>query len=576
MTAVRIPRTTAGILIFLVVFAFHTASPIITSFDSKWSVLTALSVIEEGNTDLNEYHAWLARHDYWKVVRSGDRMYSLYPRGGPLLAVPVVAALRIYFPRETVIRYSGEIERFTASACVAGATVFVWSIARFSTTGAGALLVAFIFAFCTSAWSVASRALWQHGPSLLVLSAALYGILKARERPALFGLASLPLAASIVFRPTNVIPIVFLTGYVWVKHRGSFFRFIAVPLTLVIGYAAFAAAAGTRLLPVYYSGAPTAAFPEIAAALAGNLVSPSRGLLVFSPILIAALWGMWLKHQGGEWDSLDTAIVFILLSHWLLISSVQVWWAGHSYGPRYWIEMLPFLCYYLGPAFKAIGEMRGRKRAAVALIVAVSIVTSHLIHARGAFDWDVYVWNSGPRNVDEYPERVWDWTDAQFLRGLTGRHSAWADQGKGYRKPAEVVSKTGSDGGSPNAIVDGIVPSEGTGLAVKDGLILNSDTGSVVFRVPHGTLNGLVVAADHNDTYLVECSPDGLTFRKLGTVPAVIVLHKLNGWVDLGSRTREFFFDGAIACRYVRLSPVPYRYGDDRYEIAEVRLIVPK
>lgn len=45
------------------------------------------------------------------------------------------------------------------------------------------LLTVFIFAFCTSAWSTGSRALWQHGPSMLMLSAALYLILSAREKP---------------------------------------------------------------------------------------------------------------------------------------------------------------------------------------------------------------------------------------------------------------------------------------------------------------------------------------------------------------------------------------------------------
>jgi hypothetical protein len=56
------------------------------------------------------------------------------------------------------------------------------------------------------------RALWQHGPSMLMLTLALWLIVVAHERPWVVQFASLPLAFSYVVRPTNVVSIVFLAA----------------------------------------------------------------------------------------------------------------------------------------------------------------------------------------------------------------------------------------------------------------------------------------------------------------------------------------------------------------------------
>ncbi|MGZ3490555.1 MAG: hypothetical protein ACXU9S_03735, partial [Gemmatimonadaceae bacterium] len=42
-------------------------------------------------------------------------------------------------------------------------------------------------------------------------------------------------------------------------------------------------------------------------------------------------------------------------------------------------------------------------------------------HGSGATRLAVHDWNDGPPNVDLAPERVWDWRDVQYLRGLQGR-----------------------------------------------------------------------------------------------------------------------------------------------------------
>ena len=43
-------------------------------------------------------------------------------------------------------------------------------------------------------------------------------------------------------------------------------------------------------------------------------------------------------------------LIAALGAHALLISTFSVWWAGFSYGPRYWTEVIPLLAIVLGLA----------------------------------------------------------------------------------------------------------------------------------------------------------------------------------------------------------------------------------
>ncbi len=130
-------------------------------------------------------------------------------------------------------------QEIIASIIVALTAVVIFLIARLSLPVKQSLLAAFIFAFCTSAWSTASRALWQHGPSMLMLSISLFLILLSRQKPALIQYASIPLAYSFVIRPTNAISVVLLTAFVIIVQRKFLFRYflwsliIAFPFFLI-------------------------------------------------------------------------------------------------------------------------------------------------------------------------------------------------------------------------------------------------------------------------------------------------------------------------------------------------------
>jgi hypothetical protein len=152
-------------------------------------------------------------------------------------------------------------------------------------------------------------------------------------------------------------------------------------------------------------------------AFAGLMVGPQRGLLIFSPILLFAVYGFvhLVRHKQGS--PLDWAYGAYCVSLWVFLAFWPAWYGGYSYGPRLMSDALPFLALYLAPAWDALAAApRPRAWPAMAaffLLLAVSCA----IHARGATDWDVWRRNHRPGlearlwGLDRPPDAVCDRPD---------------------------------------------------------------------------------------------------------------------------------------------------------------------
>jgi hypothetical protein len=427
------------IALFLGVLLVHVSSRNITSTDSIWSIHTAMSVIQEGNTDLDEYQALIAEtpnHDY-AVEKINGHLYTPYPIGASLVAVPFVWAIDRLSTFVSPVRFADyiqharpeETELFLASLIVTLTTVVIYGMARLFLDKKRALILVLVFAFCTSAWSTASRALWQHGPSMLMLALALYLILLAKKRPFLSQFVALPLACAYVIRPTNSLSVLVLTLYVFLHYRRYFVRYVLWALLLAVPFIAFNVSIYHTLLSDYYRSyrdfAVSGAFFEN---FAGLLVSPSRGLLLYSPVFLFALWGVGLNLKRNEFYRLDLYLCAIVLLHLAVLAVWRLWWGGWSYGPRMLTDLLPFLMYWLIPVVAALfgtdqsqdatTPLPARAKTGLKLAFIVLAGFSFIVHARGATITETFDWNRYPANVDTYPQRLWDWRDIQFLRGI--------------------------------------------------------------------------------------------------------------------------------------------------------------
>ena len=427
------------IAIFLGVLLVHVGSRNITSTDSVWSIHTAMSIIREGNTDLDEYQALIAEtpnHDYASEKINGQ-LYTPYPIGASLAAVPFVWVIDRLSTFASPVRFADyiqharpeETELFLASLIVALTAVVIYGMARLFLDRRRALVLVLIFAFCTSAWSTASRALWQHGPSMLMLALALYLILLARKRPFLSQFVALPLALAYVMRPTNSLSVLVLTLYVFIYYRRYFVRYLLWALLIAGPFIAFNLSIYHTILSDYYRSyqgfAVSGTFFE---AFAGLFVSPSRGLLLYSPVFLFAIWGVWLNLKHDRFYRLDLFLGAIVLLHLAILAIWPLWWGGWSYGPRMLTDLLPYLMYWLIPVVAVLfGSDHSNYKtpplsASKVLWLRLTFIAlagfSLVIHARGANITETFDWNRYPANVDIYPERLWDWRDVQFLRGI--------------------------------------------------------------------------------------------------------------------------------------------------------------
>ncbi|MEW6608053.1 MAG: hypothetical protein AB1414_11480 [bacterium] len=426
-------NTLIVISILIVVFTSHVYSIVITSLDSSWIIPTAESIIKEGNTDLNEY---MPRQDY-RIENIKGHYYTKYPIGAIVIAVPFVylidKILTLFLSPEIseIIKahyyYHGEdiasvavcrfAEILIASLIIAVASIFIYLISRGYLNNRYSLLLTFIFAFCTSTWSTASRALWPHGPSILLLTISLYIILLSQKKPHLLQYVGLPLSFSFIVRPTNSLSIIIITTYIFLYHRKYFIKYILGTLIITIPFLIYNFSIYHNIISPYYLDSKICLSPYFFEALSGNLVSPSRGLFIFSPVLLFSIYGLVLKSKEKPFDILTLYIFMIIILHWIMISSrFPIWWGGHAFGQRHFSDMIPYFIYLLIPFIKKLNTLKGKIKICLNFIFMGLIILSFFIQFKGANDWNAFLWNATPVNIDIEPKRIWDWKDIQFLR----------------------------------------------------------------------------------------------------------------------------------------------------------------
>ena len=421
----RWTRCSVFAAVFVVVLAVHEVSPVRQCSDSRWALHKAMSILTEGNTDLDEYPIILKAENYYAIQTVNGHLYDLFPIGVSIAALPFVAADDLWF---RLVRHHGfaeELRRRCGSGeqkLIAGvfvaltaAILYLIALDRLGTSWR-ALVPVFVFAFCTSAWSSASRGLWQHAPSMLMLTTTLYLFVLAEKKPKLIQYAGAFLAFSYVVRPTNSIPIVVLTLLVLLLHRRYFLQYLAWGAAVAVPFFAFNYSVFGTLIPFYYMPGRLEGHSRFWEALAGNLISPSRGLFVFSPVLALSLLGVGIKMKQRRIDALDVSLLTIVVLHWIVISSYPPWWAGYSYGPRLFTDMMPYFAYLLIPVVEKLFRPVTGRTAALASLIVVLAAVSFFAHFRGAFRNKTMSWNVTPVNVNAHPERIWDYRDPQFLR----------------------------------------------------------------------------------------------------------------------------------------------------------------
>jgi len=271
-----------------------------------------------------------------------------------------------------------------------------------------AVFFSLVYAFATCVWSVACRGIWQHGPSLLFITSALFLLFCKKGNLLLY--AGFFFGMAVFNRPTNAMLVLPMTLYVF-KHRREKFKWylacLVVPIALLCWYS-WAYLGNVFLLG---QGQRFRVTDDFWLGLAGLLISPNRGLFVFSPVLIFSVFYLiWLtiKKDAEPVYRYMAAAVILLIGVCALWAS---WWGGHCFGYRLLIETIPMLIIFVSLCWEDFIADRIFLKAIFYGLLFFSVYFNFL----GAFLYSGE-FNNRPNDIDSNVERLWDIKNGELAR----------------------------------------------------------------------------------------------------------------------------------------------------------------
>jgi hypothetical protein len=138
--------------------------------------------------------------------------------------------------------------------------------------------------------------------------------------------------------------------------------------------------------------------------LYGFLFSPGKSIFVYSPVLVAALFGASAFHRRHRAES------------WLLWSAAAAltvvyscWWAWHGdwcWGPRFLVPLVPLLALPLLPLLESFHRWRYEYKACFVLLIGVSLFVQVLGSSVSFYEYIMIVRHQEPYNMFVAPAGV--------------------------------------------------------------------------------------------------------------------------------------------------------------------------
>jgi len=431
----------AGVFIFVVLLALFCFSRVHQLADSRYSTVLSQSLYQHGSFTLDNYRlpreepkqqlGFISDGDIYQLQLANGHIYYSYPIGGPVLSVPFVALFKTFgiSPFLSDGSYDadseGRLQGYLAAFLMAIFGVVIFLTARMLLPLGWSVVIAFGSSLGTQIWSTASRSMWSDTWAVLSLTVIIYILVtaevgKGKIQPVLFATM---LAWLYFARPTNAISIAAITLYILIYYRNLFIPFAITGCLWLAAFVLFSEYHFGSLLPIYYLGKPMM-FSGFWSGIAANLISPSRGLFIYVPILLFVGY-LLIRYRSDDvvFRRLRFLSVVVIVLHWLLVSGVVPNHGGHSYGPRYFTGAVPWFAlaamisvaswrHWYGDDGRSQFLARWRIECSAGLLL---LLLSILLNGLGATSNRRWRWNDGPPNVDVAPERIWDWSDPQFL-----------------------------------------------------------------------------------------------------------------------------------------------------------------
>ena len=354
---------------------------------------------------------------------------SCYPLALPLVITPLYVLPAWWFAHLRPLPVPGDItfmtivnamEKLSASLLAALSATLLYLAFRRIASPAVSLVVALIYAVGSDTWTISSQALWKQDLAELSFAFFLWAMLRSTERRGYSFLAGLALAVAAANKPPEAIFALLFFFHFLRWPRRSLALYLAPLVTLGLLTMAYNHHFLGRIWGYYPSPLSPAeqhaylhqARSPFGEGLAGLWLSPNRGLLIYSPWVVFALWGaarIWKEnlYGWGRWLIVGTALTI------LGYAQFASWWGGWCYGPRNLTDLMPFFAFFLLPVVPRLHTSLPL-RAAFVLAVAGAL----WVQIVGAYYYPSGWWDGRPISVDRAPRRLWDFSDTQISRSF--------------------------------------------------------------------------------------------------------------------------------------------------------------
>ena len=402
-------------LIVLVVAVQQTHN---TGSDPRGTLLVSQALVQHGTIKLDAYAGAYLDTFAHQVHRKNGHIYNYFPLGTALLSTPFVAIANAF--GFDMSRDEHLIQTVLAALTGLLITLIIYKIARLYLRQTESLLLAGLCWFGSSLASTVGTALWSHDFALVFSCAAIFLVIRQHQPktllvPALIGMS---LFLAYLCRPTLALLSPFLLLYYFIHDKKSAVLAGLAIVLLLLGFMAWSLHEFSQMLPDYYLPKRLEG-GDFKTALYGNLLSPARGLFIFSPfLLLSLLLTIWLAPRNKALAKLSLISLAWPIAHLLSISQFPHWWAGWSFGSRLMVDALPGL--FVG-LFSGMAALDQRKNLAYAAVIVSGLLAIYINTYQGLLNPYGMYWNRNP-NVDKHPEYLFDWRYPQFLHSQS-RHA---------------------------------------------------------------------------------------------------------------------------------------------------------
>ena len=335
----------------------------------------------ENNHRRGDYRAYyagdLSKPDYYRRGRDGE-IYSIHAPGVSALVLPAFA----------IAGYRGVVLFLIVLAGVTAG--HAWRLAKRVSGRDDAAWFGWAAVVLSPTLLLNSFTVYPDGPGGFFVLTGVWALVRARDERASGAESARPWflhGAALAVLPWLHTRFALLAGGLGAlvmlelartknpAAKGS--AFLAVPAASALAWVGFFVAIyGVPDPAIPYRGSDLGSTAYIAGGIAGLFFDQLYGLLVYAPVLVAAIAGLIVMPRvRPEFKWLPAELVFVMLPYLLTVTHFAMWWGGFTSPARFLVPLVPSL------AIPAAVAWTGAARRATRTTIAASLAATAMIAA---------------------------------------------------------------------------------------------------------------------------------------------------------------------------------------------------